>query len=168
MFKCLDYVMHPGMGVCKIKEIKKQSVFKNQEREFYVLRPVYENEKTLIYVPVDSDKIKLRKLLTREDIKAIISALPNCETAWIENEQQRKEAYMRTLKSGDHVAIMGIIKVLYEQRLAKQECGKKLYLSDEKLLNEAERLIHQELAFTMEIKPHEVADFILGELNSLK
>ena len=168
MFKCLDYVMHPGMGVCKIEEIKKQSIFKNQEREFYVLRPVYENEKTLIYVPIDSEKIKLRKLLTKNDIKNIISTLPGCETVWIENELQRKETFMRTLKSCDHVAIMGIIKVLYEHRLAKQECGKKLYLSDEKLLKEAERLIHQELAFTMEINPDEVANFIADELNKIK
>ncbi len=168
MFKCSDFVVHPGMGVCKIEEIKKQAIIKNQEREFYVLRPVYENEKTLIYVPVDSEKIKLRKLLTKNDIKNIISALPNNKSAWIENEQQRKEAFTRTLKSGDHIAIMGIIKALYDCRLEKQQCGKKLYLSDEKILNEAERLIHQELAFTMEIKPDEVTNFILDELNKLK
>ncbi len=164
MFKCGDTVMHPGMGVCKIEEIKKQTIMKKTQ-EFYILKPVYENEKTTIYVPVNSDKIGLRRLLTQEDIKEILKSLPNARSLWVDNDAKRKEVFTQVLKSGDHVSIMELIKELYEHKLEKQSAGKRLHISDEKILQEAERLIHQELAFTMNIKPDEVSDFIVGQLN---
>lgn len=164
MFKCGDTVMHPGMGVCKIQEIKKQTIMKKTQ-EFYILKPVYENEKTTIYVPVNSDKIGLRRLLTQDDIKKILRTLPSVQSLWVDNDAKRKESFTQILKSGDHIQIMELIKELYEHKLEKQSAGKRLHISDEKILQEAERLIHQELAYTMNIKTDEVSDFILNELN---
>ena len=42
--------------------------------------------------------------------------------------------------------------------------GKKLYVGDEKIMSEAQRLLHEEFALVLNIKVDEVLPFILGEL----
>ncbi len=164
MFNVGDTVMHSGMGVCRVEKIEKKEITKGKTNEFYVLKPVYENEKTTVYVPVNSDKIKLRHLLTQEDIKKIISALPENKSEWIDNDARRKEEYSKIIKNGDHIATMGVIKELYERKKEKEQSGKRLHIADEKLLGEAQKIIHQELAFTMNIELDDVADFIGEQL----
>ena len=43
MFKIGDTVVHPGMGVCKIENIKAESFGRGVLRQFYVLKPIYDN-----------------------------------------------------------------------------------------------------------------------------
>ncbi len=160
MFSVGDTVIHSGMGVCRIESIEKKEIIKGKTNEFYILKPIYESSNTTIYVPINSDKIKLRRLLTREDIIKILSSLEENKSEWIDNDLRRKEEYSRIIKSGDHIAIMGIIKELYLRKCEKQAVGKRLHIADEKLLNEAQKIIHQELAFTMNIQLDDVADFI--------
>ena len=46
----------------------------------------------------------------------------------------------------------------------KKNEGKKLYVGDEKIMSEAQRLLHEEFALVLNIKVDEVLPFILGEL----
>ena len=51
----------------------------------------------------------------------------------------------------------------FEKEKKKIE-GKKLYVGDEKIMSEAQRLLHEEFALVLNIKVDEVLPFILGEL----
>ena len=60
--------------------------------------------------------------------------------------------------------IIKLIKTLYLKKQEKAKEGKKLMIGDEKLMQEAEKILHQELALILDIKPEEVAPFITSEL----
>ena len=57
MYKSGDILMHPGLGVCEVKEITKKEIAKNDIRTYYILKPVYGNSSTTVFLPVDCDKV---------------------------------------------------------------------------------------------------------------
>ena len=77
----------------------------------------------------------------------------------------RKETYNEILKKGNKKDIVKLIKTLYMEKLRKKEEGKKLNAGDEKIMNEAEKLLHEEFALILNIKVDEVLPFILGKLS---
>lgn len=78
--------------------------------------------------------------------------------------QLRKEKYNEILKKGNKVELVKLIRTLYLEKEKKKTEGKKLYVGDEKIMAEAERLLHEEFAVVLNIKVDEVLPFILGEL----
>lgn len=162
MFRVNDTVMYNQSGACKIVDICSKE-FTGEQRQYYVLQPVYE-ENVTIYCPVDSEKVKIRKLLSLEDIHELIKLMPDQLTEWIDNDQQRKEAQSEILKNGDHCALIQLVKLLYFKREEKAAEGKKFHTADEKAMLEAEKLLHQEFAIVLNIKPEEVIPFLIGEI----
>lgn len=163
MFKVNDTVIHTGMGICTVSEITKMKVGNNPPRDFYVLKPIYENSGTKIFVPIDSN-IPLRYPLDANKIKDILSEVGSAETLWVENDAIRKNKFSEIIKSNDHIKIIKLLCELHEKRIEKEKSGKKLHLLDEKILHEAERLIHGELAYSMQIEPENVAEYIINNL----
>lgn len=163
MFKINDTVIHSGMGVCTVTDIIKMSVGRKPPREFYVLTPHYEKAGTKIYVPIDS-QIQLRVPLNPDKIKEILKQVADSEALWVDNDSARKTNFSEILHSGDHTKLIKLICELHEKKQEKEKSGKKLHLHDEKVLHEAERLIHGELAYCMQIEPENVAEFIMNEL----
>lgn len=149
------------MGVCKIENIKAESFGRGALRQFYVLKPIYDNNSTTLYVPTDSKKIVLKPLIDEKEIKDLLRNLDTTNCLWVENDVQRKDVFTKILKSGDRSQIILLIKELHEQKLCRQQTGKRLHISDEKFLREAEKLIHEELAFSMNIAVDDVSDFIM-------
>lgn len=163
MFKVNDTVVHPSMGICTVTDITKMAVGKNPPKDFYVLKPKYENSGTKIYVPVNG-KIELRYPLDAEQIKKILGEVLKTPALWIDNDVLRKAEFTEILRGGDHTKILKLIYELHENKNKKEQSGKKLHLSDEKVLREAERLIHGELAYSMQIEPENVAEYIMSVL----
>lgn len=56
-----------------------------------------------------------------------------------------KEKYTKILKSGDNKQLVKLIRTLY---LEKVEV-KKLYVNDEKIMTDAEKLLHEEFALVL-------------------
>lgn len=162
MFQVNDTVMYGSSGVCRISEISAKK-FGNKEVLYYVLKPVYDENST-IYCPVDSPKLKIRKLLSVDEIYRLIQEMPDSQTEWVNNEQQRKEKFNKILKEGDHRELIRLIRALYFNREEKRRTGKKFYLSDERIMKEAETMLHEEFAHVLKIELEEVVPFITGEL----
>lgn len=163
MYKQNDIVMHPGAGVCRIEAVREET-FTREPRLYYVLRPMYENNATTIYVPVDSDKIQLRKLLSREEIVDLIHSVSLDTPLWIDNPSARREAFAELLHQGDHAVLIRLIAELHAHQNNTVAAGRKFHAADEKILHEAEKRIHQEFAHTLNLEVDEVAPFIMQEL----
>jgi len=158
-----DTVLHPTAGVCKITDIKSENFASLGLKEFYVLSPIYDKGQ-IIHSPVDSEKIQLRKVLDEEEIYTLIHSISRSEPLWTDNDAMRKDIFMKTLKSGKHTKIIQLIIEICEKREEKIKSGKKLHMADERILNEAEKIIHQEFAYALNIEPNAVAQFIMKEL----
>lgn len=165
MYKSGDVVVYPGTGVCKIVDIITQKFARTEEKTYYVLKPLYDNADTTVYCPVDNCNIKIRKLLSEGDVTLLIREAESSESLWIENDNERKKAFASIVKEDDRVKLLRLIIELHTKRIEKEKEGKKLHLSDEKILHQAEKVIHEELACTMGMSVEDVAAFVMKEMN---
>jgi len=156
--------MYGTHGICKIACIEEHN-FTGTTKEYYVLKPI-QDEKATIYVCVSNEKAtsQMRQVMSEEEIYRMIEAMPDEASEWIENKNERNEKYKEILNSGDRMALVRMIKSLYLHREHQKEIGKKLHLTDEKFFKDAEKMLYDEFAVVLNIKPDQVLPFIMGQL----
>ena len=164
MFKINDNILYGSHGICKIIDITKQK-FGNDVKEYYILNPV-NNPSSTIYVPADNKKLldKMRRILSEEEIYELIKAIPDANTEWIDNKNERNELFRSILSNGDRGEIIKLIKVIYKHKEELKSLGKKLHASDEQFFREAEKVIYDEFALVLNIKYEQVLPFIIDQI----
>lgn len=160
MFKVKDYVVYGLTGVCQITDIGKDEYCQDNDTQYYVLTPVFSSNMT-IRVPVNSKKVQMRPVMTREEVLALIASMPEQETLWTDDDRQRAASFQTALRSGKSEEWIKLIKTLHTEKESRSTIGKKLTKTDEDLMNNAERQLNQEFAIALGITPEEVLDFIL-------
>lgn len=168
MFAIGDIVLYGTNGVCKIvgtdeKEIEGDLI------EYLVLKPVYDENSTL-FVPKKNKVLlsKIRSVMSAEEIYELIKAIPDEDTIWINDENDRKVKYQSIINEGDRKKLVQLIKTLHLHKLSQQGKGRKLHQSDENLLKQAEKLLHDEFAIVLNIQPNEVVPFIMQQIEVTK
>lgn len=164
MFKVNDYVVYGTTGVCQVLDIVKEEDENNDEVQFYILQPVYNNTMK-IKTPTDNDKVLMRKIITKDKVLSLIKSMPQQETIWIDDYRKRNEAYKAALKTGNCQEWIKLIKTLYLKKKEKTALGKKLMKSDEEIMKAAEKNLHEEFAVVLDITPEEVIPFILEHIS---
>lgn len=164
MYSVNDTILYGSHGVCRVAGIETKD-FGGNLAEYYVLRPVY-SENSTIYVPVSNEKLagKMRRVLTSGEIDQIIRAMPYEESAWVEDESERKEKYKEILAQGDRMELVKMIKALYYHQREQQAKGRRLHTADEHFFKEAEKLLYDEFALVLHIKPEQVLPFIMEQV----
>lgn len=158
-----DMVMHPSQGVCKIKEIRTED-FSGMPQDYYVLEPIYAKPQTTLFVPTSGGKLALRKLLSVQEIDGLIEKIHETKLPeWPEDDKSRRAEFVNTLKAGAHFEVMKMLMMLYHRKKELQEKGKKLHAVDERTMESAEQLLHQEFAYALNIEPNEVVSYILNK-----
>ena len=163
MYQIGDTVMHPSEGICAIEGIRSMQ-FAGVARDYYVLKPSAENSSSTVYLPVERGNTVLRKLLSRKDVVDMIHQSVERADLWVADNKKRKEVFQRVLDEGDYPQIIHIIGELYAQGERRQGEGKKRCASDDALLEQAERRIHQEFSYVLHMNQSETVDFICREL----
>ena len=151
-------------GVCVIDAIEEKE-FMGKKADYYVLTPVNDTRFS-VYVPCDSETLlaRMKKVLSVKEIYELIRLMPTEEDIWIENSQERKKKYAQILASGDRQELVRLIKTLYERRENQKECKKKLHISDESFLRDAEKLLYDEFAHVLKITKEQVLPFICEQI----
>lgn len=165
MFNVNDKILYGTHGICKITNITEQK-FNGSANRYYILQPLH-NPSSTIYVPMDNEKLmsKMRRILTEEEIYELIKAMPDENTSWIENKNERNERFRSILSSGDRTEIIKLIKVIYQHKEELKAIGKKLHASDEQFFKEAEKIIYDEFALVLNIRYEQVLPFIVDQIS---
>lgn len=160
-----DMVLYGTEGICRITDISVQNMH-GEDVEYYVLKPVGENNST-IFVPTGSEVLtaRMKRIMSAEEIYALIQTMPDEESEWIENENMRRQRYREILADGDRKDLVRMIKAIYLHEQERKKMGKKLHLSDEKFLRDAEKLLYEEFAHVLNIKKDEVLPFIMEQIS---
>ncbi len=160
MYSTGEFVLYGTHGVCRITEVTGMK-FGNETRHYYVLSPVSERKST-IFVPVDSEVLlaQMRRVLTKEEIDALLAAVVPGALSWIVNDSERKEFCALTIKSGDRMALINLIEMMYLHQEETRNCKKHFHVTDERFLREAEKLLHEEFAFVLGIPLLDVHAYI--------
>lgn len=157
-------VVYGTEGVCIVSEIRKMKIGR-ETAQYYVLRPIY-RENATVFVPLNNAALcaKMRPALTKNEIETVLSGLAQEDTPWIDDPAQRKESFQKILLSDDRRSQLHMVRLLYRHRRKLQELGKRLRMSDEQFLRDAEKLINDELSYALGIERVEVPAYIRGRL----
>ncbi len=162
-FNIGEHVVYYSGEICLVDSIVKRSFDGVNEIEYFKLIPT-NTTRSAYYIPCESCDTKVRKLLTKEEIYKLIDEMPSISANWCEDKNTRKNLFHSVLKSDDYHEILSMMHSIYIQRENQREKGKKLLMSDERAMNEAEHLIFQEFAFVLGIEESEVGTFIENRL----
>ena len=166
-FSVNDTVFYGVHGVCTVSEISKRE-FCGSVSDYYTLKPVF-SERSTVYVPVEKDsEPKLRKVMSEEEVYQVIAELPTKKCDWVENDMARKAAFTGILKGGSAGELAALVKTLHEKRVSLEKQNKKMHSADKRMLSEAEKMFHEEVAFVMNIDRDGVAPFISETLAKLQ
>ncbi|MEG2354143.1 MAG: CarD family transcriptional regulator [Clostridium sp.] len=159
MFKIDDYIMYGTTGVCKLEDIRKERFMDDEEKEYYVLSPVY-SKKTTIKIPVDNKKVFMRKIHSKEEVSSLIDGMANKETLWIDEDKERDSKFKAMLKTGDCEELIVLIKSICANKEIRKLVGKKINKADDDIMKVAKNLLNEEFATVLDISIEEVASYI--------
>lgn len=165
MFAIGEYVMCGNKGVCVVEQITKLDISGvDKEREYYILKPLYLSGST-VYVPVDSSKEAMRRVLSREEAQKLIERIPQIPPIDITNEKLSEQTYRECMKSGSCEEWVRIIKTIYLRKQKRLQAGRKVTAVDAKYFQLAEERLYGELAVALEMSRDAVGTYIAGEID---
>jgi CarD family transcriptional regulator len=159
VFSVGDKVIYGSNLLCNVSGIQDKE-FNHKTRRYYVIKPIFEKNST-IYFPIDSDVIaeRIHRILTAEEIYAVLRANQEEEKHWIENDREREEQYRQILVKDDRIAILMLMKTL----CLRKALGKKFNVSDERILKDSQKILCEELIYVLNIKREQLLPFILEQ-----
>ena len=164
MFEIGEYVVCGAKGVCQIRDITHIDMSADKEKLYYVLAPAGDKNGT-IYVPTDSEKIIMRRTISKEEAERLIDELPQIELLWVPDDKQREETYKEALRTCDYHAWVSIVKTLYQRKKERLAQGKKATAVDERYMKAAENGLYGELSLTLGVPREKMEDYIRERLS---
>ena len=91
MFEKDSYVIYGGNGVCRVVDIRRETMYK-KTKTYYVLESVNDPGAT-IYVPVDNEALlaRMQKIPDRDEILQMLDALKDETIPWEPDNRLRAE-----------------------------------------------------------------------------
>lgn len=165
MFNVNDYVFYGTVGVCRIESISELD-FGEKGKLYYVIKPL-DSKSGTIYSLVDSDKVRMRNIISKEKASELLDTIDNIEAVVLSDRKLQAVEYKDIEKSANYEKWMGMLKGAYAKRQKKISEGKKLLTSEEQMLKDAESLLLQEFALALSVSAEEVKECILKKIEEV-
>lgn len=155
MFNEGDLIVYGASGVCRVGE-----TIQMEGKDYLKLYPVFQRE--TIFMPLFSDKVRVRSVITREEAENVITdavardALPVFENK-VQLLNQKYESIIKTYQCSE---LLYLIMSIHNKRIAAEQKRRKLGLVDERYLKRAEDLLYGEFSIALEIPRENVAGYI--------
>ena len=165
MHKIGDTIVYGSNGVMTVVDIREETIGGEVYR-YFVLQSPTGHKDSLTFVPVDNEKLvsTMRPLLNRDEALSVINSFAEVnEAEWISDNRARAEKFKEIIESGDHKAIIAVIKAIRQSSIRRSEEGKKNYLSDDASMRKAEHALYSELSLVLGIDEDKVADMMSAE-----
>lgn len=160
MYQIGDFVIYGGNGVCRVDNIGPlNNGGVSKDVKFYTLVPYY-LKGSKIFTPVDSTKVLMRAVISKEEATQLIHEIGEIDTFMVTDEKKREEIYKEALRTCDCRELVSIIKTLYYRRQERLAQGKKVTASDDRYFHMAEENLYGELAITLGMTKDEVREYI--------
>ncbi len=164
MFEIGEYIVYGSKGVCKVEDITHLEVPGADKNRLYYVLSQFDDASGKIYVPVDNDKVIMRKVISRDDAENLIQNMPQIEELWVSDDKKREARYKEAMRTCDYREWVSIIKTLYFRKKERTAQGKKVTALDEKYLKIAENELYSELSLILNIPKKQMPDYIREQL----
>ena len=161
MFCVGDYIMYGKCGVCKLTDICRSPFDAKDTKQYYELRPI-SNVTSVIYTPVDNDKIMLRKLMDKDDAQKFLDRVASIAPLTVENEKKRRDIYKEAIADLYPDGYVSVIRTVYERRRAFEAARRHITDADSEFESLAKRSLFGELSIVLGIPVEQVEQTIFG------
>ena len=157
MYSVGDYLVHPGQGVCQVKDVT------DGPQAVYQLLPIGKRHPIHISFPVANER-RLRPVLSRAEAEQIIEDYPTIEVESFQarNNSLEEEHYRNEMRQGSCRDSVRIVKT-FRIRIA----DKKPPVAYERILKEARERSSVELAVALDSTPEDVALLLQSRLDEV-
>ncbi len=161
MYKVGEDVLYGSNGVCTITEITNKKIA-GKTIEYYVLKPVYSETSTL-FVPVHNEALvsKIRSVLSKDELNSILSNLPD-PPEWNDNKNDRLELFKNVISEGNCLKLITLIRLIHNHEQIQVSKGKRLHISDERILKEAEKMVCDEISLVLQVDRSRALELIIN------
>lgn len=163
MFKKGEIVVYSATGVCRIEDLCEKQ-FGSFSAQYYVLKPLMQKCAT-VFVPVNNAALtsKIHAILTKSELEKAINAAQIDDVPSAETEYERRQRFSDILQSGDRTQLVLMVWELYRLKKRQMDNSRRLHLADERLLDSAENILFEEIAYVYGIEKNE-AEAMIDEL----
>ena len=162
MFQPGELLVYGTTGVCRVEEITTPDITRaDRGRRYYLLKPLYQDG--VIYAPVDSDKVPIRPVISREEAEAIIDLIPSirAEACRAPTLQVLAQHYQSAVRSHDCKELLELMMSIYAKQRQAEAQKRRLGMVDERYMKQAERLLYGELSVALNIPYEDVQPYIV-------
>ena len=151
-------------GVCTIIDVEIRRVDR-KNIEYFVLEPI-DQPGARFYIPTQSQAAlsKLRPVLSKTELDALLASAHTHLDCWISDENQRKQKYRELINNADLAALIGMIRVLRQHRENQLASGRKFHLCDENFLRDAQKVLSSEFSLVLGIPLEEIGAYLNEKL----
>lgn len=164
MYHIGDRVVYGIHGVCRIVDQESKTV-DGKSLIYLVLEPEGETGSRYL-VPTHNAAAmgKLRCLLSKEELTAMLDARELGEDRWIPDEHLRKQTYRDLINSADRKKLIQMVRSVYSHKTSQFAAGRKVHLCDDNFLKDAEKLLAGEICAVMGLDFNQAKQFLRGKV----
>jgi len=150
MFSKNEYVFHESAGVCIISDIRVAPLEgMPSDRNYYVLKPLLDAN-SVVYLPVDSDRVFLRRLLTREEAESLLSRIGEIQELEAENPKLLRAKYIETMHTYQPTEWVRVIKTVKKRASILAQKSQKLPETERSFLEKSKQHLCTELSVVLD------------------
>ena len=164
MFETGEYIVHGVGGICRVAEVGPSPYDKADTQVYYLLIPVQNASRSTIYTPVQNDRVLMRRLMTGEEIDALIGRMPQIAPLAVPAEKHRREIYRTVLGTLKPDGYVQIIKTVEQRRILLTAARRRVPMIDLEYGRMARHLLCSECAQVLGITEREAEQHMLAAL----
>jgi len=155
-----EKVIYGLQGVCVITDLEQRTVDGKQVTYLVLEPPEQSGSRYLVPTHNAAAMAKVRPILSPEELEAMLTSGRDRTDVWIAEESRRKLSYKELITSNDREQLAGMVAALYRHRTALTSVGKKIHMSDENFLRDAEKILSGEIAAALNQTPSDALKYL--------
>lgn len=160
MFAINDYVFYGSGGVCQIIDIQYAPLDgMPKDRQYYILHSIHEKN-SMMYIPVDSEGVFLRSLISRAEAEDLVKQIPAVEVVEASNAKALRDKYYELMKMHAPIEWVRVMKTVQHRMNEPRQIPRKISETERSFLENARKYLYAELSIVLGIPLGEVAQYI--------
>lgn len=162
MYQINDLLVYGTRGICMIEDIVERTV-DDSVGSYYVIRPLVVC-RSVIYLPTQNleNNPNIRGIITKEEAQRLLDELSDSEPLWFA-DSIRRERYKDIITRGERKELLRMIITLTRHKKKQMKFKKRLHISDERFLADAENILYGEIAYLLGMSYAEVKEKVLAQ-----
>ena len=163
-----EFVYYASGGVCRIDDIQYAPLESMpKDRQYYVMHSLHD-QSGVLYVPVQSETVFLRRILTAQEAKDLLDRVASIEPLEEPNAKALRLKYIETMRRHDPVEWVKVIKTVYRRTraLAAVSSSQRISDTERSFAEDSKKYLYTELSLALDMPVKEMAAYVQAQIEA--